>query len=61
MARESDASAVASMIEAVIQEAEAKYDHQSLSSLVVTCFIREEFERRFNKWQYGFDNKSPWA
>ena len=51
MARESDAGAVANMIEAVIQEAENKYDHQSLSSLEVTCFIREEFERRYNKWQ----------
>ena len=54
MARESDAQAVANMIEAVIQEAETKYDHQSLSSLEVTCFIRKEFARRLLKWQ-GLD------
>jgi hypothetical protein len=54
MARESDSQAVANMIEAVIQEAETKYDHQSLSSLEVTCFIREQFERRYDKWQ-GLD------
>ena len=54
MARESDSQAVANMIEAVITEAEAKYDHQSLSSLVVTCFIREEFAKRLLKWQ-GLD------
>ena len=61
MARESDSQAVANMIEAVIQEAETKYDHQSLSSFEVTCFIREEFERRYNKWQYGFEDGNPWA
>ena len=55
MARESDAGAVANMIQEVIKEAETKYDHQSLSSFEVTCFIREEFERRYDKWQ-GFDN-----
>ena len=54
MARESDASAVANMIEEVISKAEERYDHQSLSSFEVTCFIREEFERRYNKWQ-GLD------
>jgi len=40
---------VMDMFQEVIKEAEKKYDHQSLSSLEVTCFIRETMEKRFEE------------
>lgn len=35
----------------VIDEAENKFDHQSLSSLIVTCFIRERLEEKMQEWE----------
>ena len=50
-----DAQAIANMIDEIIKQAEEKYDHQSLSSLEVTSFIRDKFEKRYDSW-YGDDN-----
>ena len=54
MARESDARAVANMIEEVISKAEERDGLETLSSFEVTRFIRAEFQKRYNKWQ-GLD------
>jgi hypothetical protein len=45
-----DVYAMVTIFDDVIKEATQKYDHQSLSSLEVICFISERFEELTNEF-----------